>query len=261
MRRQLLTAVAATFVIAVLVGVIYPAAVWAVGQVVFPYRANGSFIKDAKGQVVGSPLICQEFLDKEGDPLPQYFQPRPSNAGSGCTANSSGAANLGPGDPRLVGFIPGLNTVDLEGNISATNPFATPADPYCVPMDAKSGDPVYSPPITAGDQYAKNNDGSYACDPDTVPELAIAYRQLNGLSPQAIVPVDAVTGSFSGLDPDISVANADLQAPRVAKARNLPLSMVMSLVRSHTDGRLIGIIGERTINVLDLNLALDAQHS
>jgi potassium-transporting ATPase KdpC subunit len=257
MRRNLITSVMATLAIAVLVGVIYPAAVWAVGQVAFPFRANGSFIKDAKGQVIGSALICQEFLDKTGSPLPQYFQPRPSAAGSGCTGNSSGATNLGPGDSRLVGFIPGLNTVDLNGNTSATNPFATPADPYCVPMDAKTGSAVYSPPIATGDTYAKNKDGTYECDPNTVPEVAIAYRQLNGLDANAIVPVDAVTSSFSGLDPDISVANANLQAPRVAKARNLPVATVTKLIKSHTDGRLLGIIGEKTINVLDLNLALD----
>jgi potassium-transporting ATPase KdpC subunit len=258
MRRQLLTAAIATLVLAVIVGLIYPFAVWAIGQVAFPFRANGSFIKDAKGQVVGSALIGQEFTDKQGNPLAQYFQPRPSDAGTGYTANASGDSNYGPGDPRLVGFIPGFNTVDLNGNPSATNPFATASDPYCVPTDAKTGDPVISP--STGEQYAKNKDGSYVCDANTVPERAIAYRQFNGLSPSAIVPVDAVTDSFSGLDPDISVANADLQAPRVAMARNLPLATVMSMVKSHTDGRLLGVIGEDTINVLDLNLALDALH-
>jgi K+-transporting ATPase ATPase C chain len=256
----------ATLVIAVLVGVIYPAAVWAIGQVAFPFRANGSFIHNAKGQILGSPLICQEFLDKSGNALPQYFQPRPSAAGTGCapggeapgdSPNTSGATNLGPGDPRLVGFIPGLNTVDVNGNTSATNPFATPSDPYCVPMDAKTNAVVYSPPIATGDKYAKNKDGTYVCDPNTVPEMAIAYRQLNGLSPKAVVPVDAVTSSFSGLDPDISVMNADLQAARVATARKMPVATVMAMIKSHTDGRLLDIIGEKTINVLDLNLALD----
>ena len=72
--------------------------------------------------------------------------------------------------------------------------------------------------------------------------------------------VDAVTSGFSGLDLDISVANADLQAPRVSRVRNLRLAAVMSLVNSHTDGRLGGIIGENTINVLDVNLALDGCH-
>ena len=255
MRRQLLTAAAATLVLAVVTGIIYPVAVWAIGQGLFNYRANGSFIRDAKGTVIGSALIGQEFLDKQGNPDPRYFQPRPSAAGTGYTGNASGATNLGPGDPRLVGFIPGLNTVDLNGNLSATNPFATPDDPYCVPTDAKTGNPVTSP--SAGESYAKNKDGTYVCDSSTVPERAIAYRQLNGLDPKAVVPVDAVTASFSGLDPDISVANADLQAPRVAKARNLPVSQVLALVHAHTDDRLLGVLGERTVNVLDLNLALD----
>jgi len=259
MRRNLLTAGAATLVLAVLTGIIYPFAVWAIGQGAFNYRANGSFIKNAKGQVVGSALIGQEFLDAKGNPLGQYFQPRPSAAGTGYTANASGATNLGPGDPRLVGFIPGLNAVDLNGNPSSSNPFATPADPYCVPTDSKTGNPVISP--SAGQQYAKNPDGTYVCDSNTVPERAIAYRQLNGLDPRAIVPVDAVTASFSGLDPDISVANAELQVGRVAKARNLPVPTVAGLVSSHTDSRLLGVIGEKTINVLDLNLALDKTQS
>jgi potassium-transporting ATPase KdpC subunit len=258
MRRQLITASLATLVIAVIVGIMYPAAVWAIGQVAFPFRANGSFVKDNKGTVVGSALIGQEFTDKQGNPMPRYFQPRPSDAGTGYTANASGDSNFGPGDPRLVGFVPGLNTLGLDGNVSTTNPFATPADPYCVPLDAKSGDVVIDP--SPGEQYTKDKDGTYACDANTIPERAIAYRQFNALSPSAIVPVDAVTDSFSGLDPDISVANADLQAARVAMARNLPRSTVMALVKAHTDGRLLGVIGEKTVNVLDLNLALDGLH-
>ncbi|MGO9876008.1 MAG: K(+)-transporting ATPase subunit C [Acidimicrobiia bacterium] len=84
-----------------------------------------------------------------------------------------------------------------------------------------------------------------------------SYRKLNGLSATASVPVDAVTASASGLDPDISVANATLQAPRVAAARKLSVSFVLALVRAHTDNRPFGILGEKTVNVLDLNLALD----
>jgi potassium-transporting ATPase KdpC subunit len=255
MRRQLITAALATLVLAVLTGIIYPLAVWAIGQGALSYRANGSFIKNAKGQVIGSALIGQEFLDQQGNALPKYFQPRPSAAGSGYTANASGASNLGPGDPRLVGFIPGFNAVDLSGNTSATNPFATPDDPYCVPTDVKTGNPVISP--SAGQQYAKNKDGTFVCDSNTIPERALAYRQLNNLDAKAIVPVDAVTASFSGLDPDISVANADLQAPRVGKARKLTVEQVMAMIRSHTNSRLLGVIGEKTVNVLDLNLALD----
>jgi K+-transporting ATPase ATPase C chain len=258
MRRQLITATVATLVLAVLTGIVYPAAVWAIGQVAFNHRANGSFIKDASGHVIGSSLIGQEFLDDKGNPVAKYFQPRPSSAGTGYTANASAASNLGPGDPRLVGFIPGLNTVSLTGAVSKTNPFATPGDPYCVPLDATSGSPVLTP--SAGQKYAKNKDGSYVCDANTVPERAIAYRVLNGLPPKTLVPVDAVTGSFSGLDPDISIANADLQAARVAKARGLPVAQIDAMIKAHTDQRLLGILGEKTVNVLDLNLALDRLH-
>ncbi len=255
MRRQIIPAVMLVAAFAVITGVIYPLAVWAIGQTTMAWRANGSFIK-RNGQVVGSALIGQSFLDKRGNPLTQYFQPRPSAAGAGYDATASGASNLGPGDPRLVGFIPGFNSVDLNGNSSATNPFATPDDPYCVPVDAKSGNPVTSP--SSGQQYAKNNDGTYVCDSNTVPERAIAFRQLNGLATGATVPVDAVTASNSGLDPDVSIANADLQVARIATARHLSVARVAALVAEHTDNRRFGILGERTINVLDLNLALDA---
>jgi len=254
-RRQILPAVMLVAAFAVITGLVYPLAVWAVGQATMAWRADGSFIR-RNGQVVGSALIGQNFADKDGNPLPQYFQPRPSAAGAGYDATASAASNLGPGDPRLVGFIPGFNSVGLDDNPSANNPFATPADPYCVPTDAKTGSPVTSP--SPGQQYAKNKDGTYVCDPNTVPERAIAYRQLNAMPAGATVPVDAVTASASGLDPDISVANANLQAKRVADTRGLPLARVMALIAGHTDNRRLGILGERTINVLDLNLALDA---
>ena len=99
--------------------------------------------------------------------------------------------------------------------------------------------------------------GSYVCDPNTVPERTIAYRAFNDLAPTVKVPVDAVTASGSGLDPQISIANADLQAPRVARVRHLPLSTVMKLVEENTIGYYWGFIGEPGVNVLTLNLALD----
>jgi K+-transporting ATPase ATPase C chain len=88
-----------------------------------------------------------------------------------------------------------------------------------------------------------------------------AYRKLNGLADNVKVPVDAVTASGSGLDPDISIANARLQAARVADARNLSKAQVLKLIEAHIDGRPLGFIGEKTVNVLDLNLALDALKS
>ena len=126
-----------------------------------------------------------------------------------------------------------------------------------MPTD-KKGDPVFSP--SPGQQYAKNPDGSYVCDTNTVPERAATYRQLNNLPTHQAVPVDAVTASNSGLDPDISVANAHDQAPRVAAARHLSLRRVNDLITAHTNGRQFGVLGETTVNVVDINLALDRLH-
>ena len=94
-----------------------------------------------------------------------------------------------------------------------------------------------------------------------VAQRANDYRKLNGLASSVEVPVDAVTTSGSGLDPDISIANARLQAKRVAAARGLGEKKVLDLIDAHTDGRPLGFIGEKTVNVLDLNLALDALKS
>jgi K+-transporting ATPase ATPase C chain len=193
LRRQLFTGLKITIALLVLTCGVYPAAVWAVGQVAFKHQANGSLVT-ADGKVVGSSLLGQSFTDKDGNPIPKYFQPRPSAAGNGYDAAASGGSNLGPSNPKLW---------------------------------------------------------------DEVKARVIAYRQLNGLPSNASVPVDAVTASGSGLDPDISIANAMMQAPRVAKVRGLSLAMVTALVRAHTDGRPWGVLGEKTVNVLDLNLALD----
>jgi K+-transporting ATPase ATPase C chain len=90
-----------------------------------------------------------------------------------------------------------------------------------------------------------------------VTERAAAYRAFNDLPPDATVPVDAVTASASGLDPDISVANALDQAPRVARARHLPAARVIALVHQYTTPAQWGFLSEPAVNVLELNLALD----
>jgi potassium-transporting ATPase KdpC subunit len=254
MRRQATTALLLLAVLAVITGLVYPLVVFGIGQAAFGHQANGSFVT-RNGQVVGSTLIGQNFLDAKGNPLPQYFQPRPSDSlESSYNAAGSAASNLGPGDPRLVGFQPGLNTVSLDGSPSKTNPFATKDDPYCVPTDS-SGDPVIAP--TTGQKYAKTKTGQYVCDPNTVPQRSLAYRALNRVPASVKIPSDAVTASGSGLDPDISVANALLQAPRIAAARRLPVARVVALVHQHASSRTLGVLGETTVNVLDINLALD----
>jgi K+-transporting ATPase ATPase C chain len=258
MRRQLLTAVGMVIVMTVVCGFAYGLALTGIGQLAFSHQANGSFVQK-NGKDVGSSLIGQAFTDSKGNPIPKYFQSRPSEAVTSPSTDNitvSEASNLGPSNPLLIGFVPGVNTVGLSGDKSATNPFATPTDPFCVPVDTTSAAaPVTSP--TPGQKYAKNPDGTYVCDPNTVPERAIAYRSEFGVAPNAEVPVDAVTASGSGLDPDISIANADIQAPTVAKARNLPLAQVQQLIAANTTGRSLGVLGDPGVNVLNLNLALD----
>jgi K+-transporting ATPase ATPase C chain len=90
-----------------------------------------------------------------------------------------------------------------------------------------------------------------------VEERVVAYRELNGLSDDVRVPADAVTASASGLDPHISLANAQLQAPRVAETRGMTTDEVLALIDQHVDPRPLGILGDPGVNVLQLNLALD----
>lgn len=92
---------------------------------------------------------------------------------------------------------------------------------------------------------------------DAIAERAASYRRVNGIDADVTIPVDAVTASASGVDPHISLANARLQAPRVAAERGVPLAAVLRLVDEHTDQRSLGFLGEDGVNVLQLNLAVD----
>jgi K+-transporting ATPase ATPase C chain len=92
-----------------------------------------------------------------------------------------------------------------------------------------------------------------------VQERVEAYRTENKLLPTVPIPADAVTASASGLDPHITVANALLQASRVAKARGLTEDAVKAMIRAQTEGRDLGVLGEQRVNVLKLNLALDGK--
>ena len=119
-------------------------------------------------------------------------------------------------------------------------------------------------PSAAGDGYdgaASSASNLGPTNPDflsTVEERVDAYRSLNSVPTGTEVPVDSVTASGSGLDPDISPENARIQAPRVAASRGLELAQVLELVEEHTHERTLGFMGEERVNVLALNLALDA---
>ena len=110
---------------------------------------------------------------------------------------------------------------------------------------------VHKPKTADGKDDPSNFDG--------IVDLAKAYRAENGLGPDAELPADAVTRSASGLDPDISPANADLQAARVAKARHTTADAVKALIKSHTEVPMPGFLGEPHVNVLKLNVELDKQ--
>jgi K+-transporting ATPase ATPase C chain len=121
---------------------------------------------------------------------------------------------------------------------------------------ARPSAPGYSSGVSGGSNAGPTNK-AYLAD---VAKRVAAYRAENGLSSKTLVPVDAVTASGSGLDPDISVANADLQAPRVARTRGLSTAEVLAVVKEHTQGRTLGFLGEPRVNVLEVNLALDRVH-
>jgi len=204
---ELKISVLLTLVLLVLLCGVYPVAVWAGAQAVFPDRANGSLLVDQTGAVRGSRLLAQNFASAK------YFHSRPSAAGTGYDATNSGGTNYGPTSAKLAN---GAHAVDAKGQ------------------------PVNDP---------NNFDG--------IKDLIAAYRSDNGLPSETAVPADAVTRSGSGLDPHISVANAQLQAARIAKTRNLPLAVVQGLIAQETADRDFGIFGEPRVNVLTLNLALD----
>ncbi len=217
---QLVAALRAMIAFSVVLGIVYPLAVYGVGQVVMHANANGSLIKN-NGVVVGSDLIGQSFADDKGHALPQFFQSRPSNAGDGYDPTSTAASNRGPED-----------VTDTPDRVSLLTDVCTRS------ADIGKADGV------SGARPFCANDG----------KGSPTSRGTAGVT--GAVPADAVTASGSGLDPDISPAYARLQVARVASARSLPVARVQALVDSHVQGRVLGFLGEARVNVLELNLAL-----
>lgn len=174
-------------VFSVITGILYPLAVTGIAQVLFPYQANGSLIRE-HGKLLGSALIGQPFSD------PKYFWGRPSaTTPFPYNPQASGGSNLGPTNPALLD--------QVKARVAALR----------------------------------------AADPDET----------------GPVPVELVTASASGLDPEISPASAEYQVARVARARHMGVEEVQALVRKYTSDRQLGFLGESRVNVLELNLALD----
>lgn len=140
---------------------------------------------------------------------------------------------------------------EVVGSRQIGQPFTEPE--YFHPRPSAAGEAGYDGTLSLGANLGPVDESLLA----TFEERAVAYRVLNGLPGDAEVPVDAVTASSSGLDPHISVANARLQADRVAEERGLDVDDVLALVDEHTDDRDLWVLGEPGVNVLELNLALD----
>jgi len=191
MIKHLKPAIMLFVLLSVLTGVIYPAVVTGLAQLLFPQQANGSLMTVSNGKTTGSSLIGQPFNN------PGHFWGRPSaTAPFPYNAGASSGSNLGPTNPALVDAV--------KARIQALK----------------------------------------AVDPDN----------------KAPVPVDLITASGSGLDPHISPAAADYQINRVAKTRNMKPEKLRALVDANTASRQWGLFGEPRVNILTLNLALDAIH-
>jgi potassium-transporting ATPase KdpC subunit len=205
--REIVRAIRSTLVLWVLVAVIYPFAMLATAQIALPDQANGSLIKNAQNQVIGSALIGQPFTSD------RYFNSRPSSTSYSTTdpqkdpagilkTGVSGASNLAPSNPALLDRINGKTDPD--------------------PTKAIGGD---------------------------LPRLKQA-----GIQPTA----DLLYTSGSSLDPHITPEAATAQIQRIAQARKIQPDRLQTLIAQNTDNRSLHIFGEPGVNILKLNLALDA---
>jgi potassium-transporting ATPase KdpC subunit len=218
MKRDLVTSAIGIVVFTVLLGLVYPLAITGISQVAFPGDANGQQIH-LDGKLIGSKLIGQNF----GTPVLEK---------NGKPKEVKGAV-VTEADPRY-----------FQGRPSATEGGA------------------YNAAASTFSNHGPNSVKTWEANEENIK----AYLELNtapnkqpydpGLT-VAKIPVDAVNSSASGLDPEISQANAWIQAYRVAAVRHLPLATVAALISKYTSGRGLGFSGEPGVNVLELNLALD----
>lgn len=208
--REAAKAVRSTLVLWVITALIYPFAMIAIGQILFPLQANGSLITNNQGQVVGSALIGQPFISD------RYFNSRPSTTNYSTADPSADAAKI------------------LQTGVSGASNLA-PSNPALIERIKGKPDP----------------------DPKKAIEGDIPRLQKAGIQPTA----DLVYTSGSSLDPHITPEAARAQIERVARARGLPSNQVEILIVKNTDDRFLGIFGEPGVNVLKLNLALDALQS
>lgn len=270
---RLLVAARALLVLTLLLGVGYPLALVAVGRLPgLAARADGSIVR-ADGEPVGSRLIGQAFTDADGAPLPAYFQSRPSAAGDGYDPTATSASDLGPEDVVDTPDRPGLLTSvctrslaigELEG-VDGSRPYCTDDGVGAVLgvyySDGLTGDVVRAVSLnqTSGTPFVRRYRGVEVelARPGADYAEAVIVPIRGDAPARPAVPADAVTASGSGLDPHISPAYAKLQAPRVARERGAPVGEVRSLIREHTQGRTLGLLGQAGVNVLELNVALD----
>jgi potassium-transporting ATPase KdpC subunit len=287
--------IAVTIILGIICCAVYPFVIWGIGHVFFRWQANGSLLdKDGKptnggpndAPAVGSALIGQNFT------LPGYFHPRFSAADNtmtggsvagGYDASDSGGTNLGPLSDKL-----------LNGSTNAATTQPT-TQPETIAFDGIRLRTIHYavdnniPFKLYNYAYVKHDDGSITMQQqaevplkqfqnadgslnDTALVDAFPHPTLGNDAPaynrvvvQAVItgtliPGDAVTGSGSGLDPHISPDNANIQAARVAGVRNVSEDVVKALITQYTDGPSLGFLGDPGVNVLRLNLALDAKY-
>ena len=283
--RQLGASARMLLVFTLVLGVGYPLVVLGIAQIPgLQGRADGQVVH-VHGKAVGSAILGQAFTDAKGNPLVQYLQARPSADAYDPTA--SGASNLGPEsivdtlpDPRTKGDTgtPSLLTqvcarslaVGALEHVDGSRPFCTSTGVGAVLAVFYAG-PGYhgavtravslnqacpATPFLSTYRGVKVTCASYGADYSHGKVVPI-----RGSAPaHPAVPADAVTTSGSSLDPNISTSYARLQEPRIAKARGVGVAVVRAVVQKYTAGRDLGFLGEPIVNVLKVNVALDAQH-